>query len=222
MKRHFITFVLLFSASLPLAATAETAWVDDTLYVPVRANAGNQYRIVHRGLKSGTPVEVLQWDSGADWVKIRTSKSEGWVEAHYMSREPTARLKLDKAVKAQEKAEKDYKEAKEKLDSITEERDTLATQTEKLESLLKDKDADFTRLEEISADPVRLEKNNKKLNEELSLLRTDLQKAKAENSLLKNDRTFHGWLLALVTVVGGMIIGWFFKGRSSRRTSSWV
>lgn len=220
--RRSIAGLLFLSCLSPLAAQGQSAWINDSFYVPVRAEAGSGYRIVHRGLKSGTQVEVLNWSSGADWVQIRAGGTTGWVEAQYLSRQPTAQLQLDKAISDKEAAEKKYQEQQDTLKAITAERDEYRQKAEELESLLKERSGELSRLEEIAQDPIRLEKANQELNEELSLMRTALQKAEAENTLLKNDQTFHGWLLGLATIVGGMIIGWFFKSRSDRRTSNWV
>lgn len=220
--RRLVTFLLLcvsFSSTLALAAPG---WINDSFYVPVRAEAGTGYRIVHRGLKSGTQIEILTWQSGAEWAKIRSGNTTGWVETQYLSRQPTAQLRLDKAIADKEQAQTKYGDIEDDFNAITQERDEFKKRSEELELLLKEKSSEFSHLESLAQDPIRLEKANQTLNEELSLMRTALQKAEAENSLLKNDQTFHGWLLGLATIIGGMVIGWFFKSRSDRKTSSWV
>src|SRR5690554_1168227 len=214
---------LLFTLSLaPALANAASGWINDSFYVPVRAEAGSGYRIVHRGLKSGTQVEILSWPKGAEWAQIRAGSTTGWVETQYLSRQPTAQLQLDKAIADKEAAQKKYADIKDEFKAVSNERDEYKQRAAQLEAMLKEKTSEFSRLEEIAQDPIRLEKANQELNKELSLMRTALQKAEAENSLLKNDQTFHGWLLGLATIVGGMVIGWFFKSRSDRKTSSWV
>lgn len=220
--RCLATLLLLcisFSSSLALAAPG---WINDSFYVPVRAEAGTGYRIVHRGLKSGTQVEILTWQPGAEWAKIRSGNTTGWVETQYLSRQPTAQLRLDKAIADKEQTQAKYGTIKDDFKAITQERDEFKQRSEELEIRLKEKVSELSHLENLAQDPIRLEKANQALNEELSLMRTALQKAEAENSLLKNDQTFHGWLLGLATIIGGMVIGWFFKSRSDRKTSSWV
>lgn len=221
MRRSAILLLMTLSIAPALAQTAP-GWINDSFYVPVRAEAGSGYRIVHRGLKSGTQVEIISWPRGAEWAQIRAGSTTGWVETQYLSRQPTAQLQLDKAIADKEAAQKKYADIENEFKAVNEERDQYKQQAQKLETLLKEKSSEFSRLEEIAQDPIRLEEANQELNEELSLMRTALQKAEAENSLLKNDQTFHGWLLGLATIVGGMVIGWFFKSRSDRKTSSWV
>ena len=43
---------------------AAAAWVDDSIYVPIRAAANPSGRIVHRGIKSGTRIEFYGFDGG--------------------------------------------------------------------------------------------------------------------------------------------------------------
>lgn len=220
--RHFL--ILLFALSfLPSThAQAATGWINDSFYVPMRAQAGSSYRIVHRGIKSGTSVEILQWNSGADWVQIRADGTTGWVEAQYMSRTAPAATQLKQAKENEQSASGKLSSVQEQLQDTTAEKNKLQQQLDELESHLRSKSGELDELQSISAEPIRLANENKKLNTELSLLRTNLQEVQAENSLLKHDKTFQGWLLALATVFIGMIVGWFFKSRSGRRTSSWV
>ena len=39
-------------------AHASAAWVDDSIYVPIRAAANPSGRILHRGIKSGTRIDT--------------------------------------------------------------------------------------------------------------------------------------------------------------------
>lgn len=216
--------ILLFACSFlpPSLAAAATGWINDSFYVPMRAQAGSGYRIVHRGIKSGTPVEIVQWQTGAEWVQIRAEGTTGWVEAQYMSRKAPAANQLKQAQEKEKSAVSKLSQAEQLLQEVTAERDALKQQLGELEQHLNSKSSKLDELQNISAEPIRIASENKKLNTELSLMRTNLQEVQAENSLLKHDKTFQGWLLALATVFAGMVVGWFFKSRSGRRTSNWV
>lgn len=220
--RQLLLAIFLISFFSPSYAQAASGWINDSFYVPMRAQAGSNYRVVHRGIKSGTKVEVLQWPANADWVQIRAAGVTGWVEAQYMSRTPTAALQLKQAQQKEKAATEKLRTLESKITELTNEREQLQQQLSELETLLTDKSGELDQLQTISAEPIRLANENQKLNTDLSLLRTQLQEVQAENSLLKNDKTFQGWILALGTVFIGMIVGWFFKARSGRRSSNWV
>ena len=76
-------------------ATAETAYISDNLTVPLRSGPSNANRILHRGLPSGTRLEILARDSDSGFVQIRTDRgTEGWLPAQYLVDEPIARDRL--------------------------------------------------------------------------------------------------------------------------------
>ena len=223
MRLLLIAFTAL-AIMLPLQATAQSqsGWISDVLFVPLRAGAGNQYRIVHRGLRSGTPIRILDWPEDAEWVHVQVGENEGWIQAQYISRTPIAATRLADQERRGEQLEGQLREAREQLNSVTRERNELAQRAREQTGSLESQGAELERLKELAADPVRLDEANRRLNEELSLLRSELDQAQAENALLRNDRTFQGWLLALATVFGGMLLGWYFKSRSSQKRSSWT
>jgi SH3 domain protein len=73
----------------------QTIYIRDMLYVPMRSGQGTQYRIVHKGLVSGTPLAVLELSEDNTYTKVRTPKgTEGWVQSQYLSKEPSARNQL--------------------------------------------------------------------------------------------------------------------------------
>ncbi|KAF0809180.1 hypothetical protein A167_02094 [Alcanivorax sp. S71-1-4] len=219
----FVFFAALFTGmTLPATAQAAPGWIGDSIYVPVRAGAGTGFRIVHRGLRSGTQVDVLKWDTGADWVQIRVGDTEGWVEEQYMSRQPIARIQLERAQQRVQNLERELAEVRSALNEVSTERDRFSEQATELNQNLNARGEELEQLQQVAADPLRLDRANRKLNEDLSLLRTELDQVKAENALLRNDRTFQGWLFALLTIFGGMTLGWYFKSRASRQRTSWV
>lgn len=217
-----ITFLFSTTLAVPRPALAANGWIGDTVFVPVRAGAGNSFRIVHRGLRSGTQVQVLQWEQGADWVQIRVGDTEGWVEAQYVSRQPIARVQLERAEQRTQELTREVAQLREQLAAASQERDQLRSQAKALGADLDARSQELGQLQQVAADPLRLDQANRKLNEDLSLLRTELDQVRAENAMLRNDRTFQGWLFALVTVFGGMTLGWYFKSRANRQRTSWV
>lgn len=214
--------LLTLGVTVPQAAHASTGWIGDTIFVPVRAGAGNGFRIVHRGLRTGTRVEILEWEQGADWAQVRTGDTEGWVETQYLSRSPIAQVRLEQAQQSVQRLEQQLATAREELASVTRERDQLAGRARELDQTLSTRGEELEQLQQVAADPIRLDRANRQLNEEISLLRTELDQVRAENSQLRNDQTFKGWMFALLTIFGGMLLGWYFKSRSGRQRNSWV
>ncbi|MEE4250136.1 MAG: hypothetical protein V2I38_06060, partial [Alcanivoracaceae bacterium] len=78
------------------------------------------------------------------------------------------------------------------------------------------------RLQEVAADPIRLDQANRELNEQLSRLRTELNGVTAENALLRSDKTSSMWMVGASILIGGWLIGWLMRSRSSKARSSWA
>lgn len=217
-----LAFLLLLVFLLPAPVRAESGWVDDKLYVPIRSGQGNQYRIVHRGLPSGTRLEILEWPEEAEWVKVRYKEVEGYIGAQYVSRAPTAAIKLKQLQQRYEQTREKLEQVQQQLSEVTSERNQLAETKKNLEEQLSSAQDKAEHLQEVAADPIRLDKANRELNEKLSLLRTELDQVKAENNMLSSENTSRKWAMGAGILILGGILGWIFKSRGRKGNSNWV
>ena len=106
---------LILAALLPIAGLAQEQRVDssdigstpslinqprfisDVLYVPLRSGASTGHRVVHKGLKSGSKITLLE-ENDNGWARIKTSKgTEGWIQKRYLLVQPTASIQLANA-----------------------------------------------------------------------------------------------------------------------------
>ena len=213
-------FCLFLLAAVSAPALAATAWVDDEIYVPVRSGAGSGYRIVHRGLKSGTQVEFLGEEG--DWAHIRYQGTEGYIGKQYISRSPTAGFRLQRISQQNEQLESKVSGLQEQLDQAQRERNSLRGENEELQGSLSSRSQELDKLRDVAADPIRLDQANRRLNEELSMLRSDLDQLKAENTMLRSDNTSRKWITGVGILLLGAIAGLLLKSKSGRRRSTWA
>jgi len=97
----FRWIVVLVLALLSPFALAATQYISDELTVPLRRGASNAHKIIHAGLPSGTPLEVIGEDKDAGFTQVRLQNgTEGWVPTQYLVAEPVARDRLTVATKA--------------------------------------------------------------------------------------------------------------------------
>lgn len=207
-------------ALLSSPALAATAWIDDEIYVPARSGAGSGYRIVHRGLKSGTRVEFLGEEG--DWARIRFGDTEGYIPMQYVSRSPTAEIRLQQISGDRKEMESRMTEMRERLSSVETERDRLSAENEELKASLSSRSEELENLRDVAADPIRLDQANRRLNEELSMLRSELDQVKAENAMLRGNNTSQQWITGVGILILGAIAGLLLKSKSSRRRSTWA
>lgn len=221
----FPLFALLLTPLLalsPSSALAASGWISDTLYVPMRSGAGNQFRIVHRGLKTGTRLEVIAMEEGSEWAQVRFGDIEGYVNSQYVVRSAPAMIRLDQLQAQHQKVTQQLDDARQKITSLTNEQNELSTENQRLNGDLSAQNQRVDTLEEIAADPIRLDQANRELNEKLSKLRTELNSVSAENTLLRSDKTSSMWLVGASILAGGWFVGWLMRSRSARSRSSWT
>lgn len=210
----FLLSAVIGAAALP--AHAATGWIDDEVFVPVRAGAGTQFKILHRGLKSGTAVEILGQEEGSDWAQIRYGDIEGYISARYLSRSPTAAIQLQQLQKRHDSLKSELETLRNQLQETRSERDKLSAENSALSSDLGNASERLGHLEEVAADPIRLDQANRELNEQLSTLRTQLDTLQAENTMLSNDNTSRNIIIGAAILILGFIVGLVMKGRSGR------
>lgn len=220
--RITVITALLLSLFAAASAAAAPGWIGDTLYVPLRAGAGNEFRIVHRGLKTGTRVEIVALKDGAEWAQVRYGDTEGYVNAQYLLTSPPAMIELAQLQSQHDKLTQQLASARERISGLTGERDKLLAENQRLGSSLQNQAAELAHLQDVAAEPIRLDQANRELNEELSRLRTELSTARAEAEVLRNDRTSSMWLVGASILIGGWLMGWLMKANASRRQSSWT
>ena len=67
--KHFVGLICLIISTTSLA---ETLYIRDTLYLPLRAEPQDASELIRKGLKSGTPLESLGelTRNGYRWVRF--------------------------------------------------------------------------------------------------------------------------------------------------------
>lgn len=225
MRVTFPALLIVVASLLAITTTpamAAPGWISDTLYVPMRSGAGNEYRIVHRGLKSGTRLEIIAMEEGAEWAQVRYGDIDGYINAQYVVRSAPSMIRLEQLEAQHQKVTQQLTEVRQQLTALTSERNQLKQENQKLSGDLSSRSEEVDRLQEVAADPIRLDQANRELNEQLSRLRTELNGVTAENALLRSDKTSSMWMVGASILIGGWLIGWLMRSRSSKARSSWA
>ena len=221
---------IIVSVALAMAI-ANTVWaqdiryISDELFVPVRSGQGSQYRIVHRGLPSGTRVTVRESneESGYSYV-ITDGGTEGWMLTRYLESERPAKDRLA--------------ELQEKYDAMLGDEDTLRSQlvaarqqteerTRELDQMrgeLENTRSELTEIRRLSGNALNLDEMNRRLAEESQVLKTRLEVLEADNLRMKESRESeafrNGALAVLLGVVITLLVPRLWPKR--RRTSGWA
>lgn len=210
-----LTLGLLLTA----AAEASTVYVSDVQFVAIREGMDNATRAVERGLKSGTPLQVLEQSQG--YTKVLTpSGNEGWVADYFLSEDMVTRDKLDQLQQELNKSKQDVtlisndlSRSKQKISDLENANATLQQRNNALEAQLQEASQLSQRAQAIVA-------NNDNVSYQLTSLKQQADAAKqyAENL---QDTTQQKWfILGAATLFGGLLLGTILPMLRRKKTGS--
>lgn len=195
-------------------------YISDEYYVPVRSLPDINGRVIHNGLKSGTPLMVLEINE--NWARIRTDfGQEGWIEQHFISDIPIARALLIEEQASGEALQQ--KLAKER--AVTAElRSELTTLNAKIVALESDNSELSIQANkpQTNVNPLVADKQVQSLVEEKLLLTQENDVLKARLSQVEQDERHRSFIFgALAVFMGAVLTALIPKIRGRKRLSGW-
>ena len=211
---------LLLGTLLSPQASAETVYISDELTVPLRSGPSGGHRILHRGLPSGTALEVLSVDEEAQFTQIRTQRgTEGWIRTQYLVSEPIAKIRL---AGAEQRLARLRSELQEKNDTIAEltstTRDQASANSRSSEEINGLK-TELERIQRLSATALETHAENERLKEINARLLDELDDVSEARDRLQDNATNQGIMLGAGFIFVGLIAGVLIKSRPQR--SAW-
>lgn len=215
---------LALSGLMTPVAHAADRWVSDVLYVPLRSGKGNQFRIVNRGLKTGTPLTLIEEDVEGGWVFVETEKGEqGWVRSQYVINEPTAGIRLDSANSKLDKLDKQRKQLQAEVKTLKSENRQLNKELDKISNQSSKLDKELSTIKQVSSSAIDLHERHQELMHQHQLIQTELDVLKAENSRLKADSRNTFFIYGALAVGLGVLITLIVPNlRRRKRYSEWA
>jgi SH3 domain protein len=217
---------LLLSLLLAAAAQAQDIrYVSDKQFVPLRSGAGNDYRIIHRGIPSGTRLTVARTSGDKVWAEITTDRgTSGWIRTQYLMQDVPAQTKVDAAIARAEKATQKSATLATELETLQAEHVELINQLSNNDSELGTVSEQLTQLKQISGNAVQLDIDNRRLVENTENLRSEVELLKAENLRLQDKLESEDFLNGALAVLLGVIIALVAPRLvpKRRKSSSWA
>lgn len=212
--------MLAFTAS---SAFAETVYVDDTLYAPIRSGEGTQFRILHSGVRSGTPLELIA-RSESGYSRVRTPDGiEGWMISRYLTDNPIARDRLETANRQLGQARESVSTLRSQLEAVTEERDSLRNSENNLEARAGRLSQELQEIKTVAADSLNLNRRNEELRNENQKQRNELEVLTAEKERLEANKDSDFMLLGAGLVLLGIILALIVPTlKPTRKTDNWA
>lgn len=204
--------------------SAESMYIDDTLLVPLRSGEGLSFRIVHKGVPSGTKLQVLEHNKDSGYSKVVTPGGiEGYLPTRYLVAEPIARFKLEQANKELAAFKQEHSKLKEQFEALSSEHNALKKTNRETEQQLDKNVQELSHIRSVSANALTLDQRNRELRENNEQLRNELELLQTDNSRLK-DRSESNMMLAggglvLLGVILAMLIPML---KPSKKNDSWA
>lgn len=223
MKKHGIWLTTLLVLLMTGQVTAQTRYITDINYVPMRTGPGNEYRIIHRGLRTGTALVLLEENAGNGFSRVRNGEQEGFVPTQYLMDRPPAFRQLPAALEQAQKVEADNQTLEKMLDEREGQLRDATVELEKAKERWQQQQIEMKRLADISAEPLAIERRNQQLVEENEQLKNQLQVLQVENHQLAKDTSLRWYLFGGGTIVLGILLGLFLPMLKVRKKeSAWV
>ena len=208
----------------PQTYTEEVRYIKDTLYVPLRSGDSSGHRVVHKGLKSGTQVMLLQSNKETGYSLVRTTRgTEGWLRSQYLLEQPTAILLLKQAEKTIQQLSSKAGPMSEKLITAEKKNQSLDREIKKLSRENNSLNKELARIKNLSSNVVALDQENKEILKDNELKKDKLDSVKAENQRLedqlKHEGFINGSLAVLLGIISTLVIQYLVK---SGRRNDWA
>ena len=206
-KSALIWLLLAVNLVGPLAASAQdTQYISDMVLIPLRSGAGSEFRIVNRGLPSGTALLVYDQSDDGKWIEVETrGGTRGWIPTQFLQKEPPAgllindmRLELEQVQGERDRVVSQLKQSSSEVDEADKTIISLTTR-------LKSTEAELTEVKRVSTAALDLDLMNQQLVAELESERSDADLLRLENVRLRerigNNQIMDGALAVLLGVI---------------------
>lgn len=224
MKRFAPNFLLslLFALVLSPKAVAEQQYIDDTLLAPLRSGQGLEFRIVHKGLRSGTPVEILEQNRASGYSRIRTPQGiEGWLPTRFLTPQPIARDRLAKLTEEHNTLKSQYEALTSEHTSLSSTRQDLEGNLNQSEAALEQTQKELDDLRRVSQNALQLDSTNRTLRESNERLKNEVEVLTSENLRLKDKNSQDSMLLGGALVLVGFILALIIPMFKREKRSGW-
>lgn len=221
---RFIPLLALLTLLCTPLGAQETRYVSDDVFIVLHAGPGSNYRWLGR-LIPGTELVEQRRSTDGNWAEVRTRRGTlGWVQAEYLASEPPAQARLPAVVRQLEDAQRDGADLRRNLATAQAERDALRAQLDESSAALQRVSEELAQLRQVSGSAVETAEDNRRLVEETTALRMNLNTLRADNQRLqdrvRSSAFIDGALAVLLGVIIAVVVPRLWPKR--RASSSWA
>jgi SH3 domain protein len=202
MKILLAAVLAMFSTTL----LAQTVYISDEYRVPLRKSPCPRCAILHRGIKSGTALNLVETNE-EDWSHITTpSGLDGWMPSHYLQNIPIARERIISIEIKLGVAEKKASALAKELKTLKQVNTKLSTELQSVQSTSSEVSSELNNIKKISSNAISINQQNQKLLERNGMLHSDIDVLKAANQQLSGRERNTWFLYGVFAVIAGSLL----------------
>ncbi len=203
---------------------ADTVYIRDIIYVPLRGGQSSEHRILHQGIKSGTRLERLEENEDTGFSRVRTSQGlEGWIQTQYLVTEPIAKDQLADMADKLARLEDNYREALAQLEEASESASSATEEMQQLQDTVTRLESELAEVTNLAANEIQIKQENVRLVAEADQLAEEIDELVKANANLRDSTTQNWYLIGAGTVFGALLLG-MLLGRQlfTRKNGGWA
>jgi len=202
-------------------ALAETVYVRDTLYVPLRGGATAEHRILHKGIRSGTAMELLEADPESGYSRVRLPDGlEGWIQSQYLMDSPIAAVLLDETTARLQKMEAEYNANVDQLTALQQLQIVLSEDNRILKQANAALTAELQEIKTTAANVITIKNQNASLLDERRALEEQVDALLLTIDTLDSSNDQDWFIRGAGTVLLSLLVGFIIARRFYRRNIS--
>jgi SH3 domain protein len=218
--RIFLATAFLYCFAI--SAQAQTVYISDEYRVPLRKSPCPRCSILHRGIKSGSPLTLVETNDEG-WSHVTTKGGmDGWMPSHYLQKQPTARDQLAGTKAKFETLQSKHLVQGEELKTLKQKHSQLLEELKSTQSTKDGIDSELKTIKKISSNAISINKQNQELLERNGLLQSEIDILKAANQRLSSSERNTWFLYGVFAVVMGALLSVLIpRIKRRKRFSEW-
>lgn len=218
-----LILLVVLGLAVTLNSVAETVYIRDSIYVPLRGGQSNQHRILHQGIRSGTILDRVEKNDETGFSRVITPAGlDGWIQNQYLVTEPIARDQLQALKIRFETLQADYEAVLENMDTKTNAASTAAQALDKLDVERQELAAELDRITTLAADVIQINQLNESLQIEVDELNQQIDDLAVMNAGLQDTANQSWYMIGAGTILFGILLGfWVSRQLYTRRDTGW-
>ena len=202
---------------------AKTVYIRDTLYVPLRAGQSSEHRILHKGIPSGTELELLEVNEETGFSQVRTATGmQGWIQNQYLIKTPIAKVRLAVAEEELASLNQQHEQTLATVRTLENEAAITISDTTNLTAENSQLKTELAEIKAIAADEIFIHASNAELISEQDTLNLQIDQIAEELDNLKNSSAQDWFLRGAGTIIVGLLFGLLISRRIYvNKASNW-